>query len=278
MEKEIAILMAVYNGEKYLKEQIESIIGQTYDKWNLYIRDDGSTDCTLEIIRDFSKIDNRISLIDDPQKHLGPSASFMRLLQNTHSDLYMFCDQDDIWLPEKIEKSLDVYNSYTHNGVPIVVHTDVEVVNEKLEILAKSHWKDCNLDPNRLKSYNYLALCCYTQGNTMLFNEEAKQLCFPYKGQFMHDWWVSTRVLKANGAILSVKEPLVLYRQHANNVLGFSYGRNNSIKKKIANMQKIIQSNYDIYQRLKADNYGPIIKYMYYKLLLLYHMRMGKQY
>lgn len=273
MEKEIAILMAVYNGEKYLKEQIESIIGQTYDKWNLYIRDDGSTDCTLEIIRDFSKIDNRISLIDDPQKHLGPSASFMKLLQTTQSDLYMFCDQDDVWLSTKIEKSLEAFLIYSHRGQPIVVHTDVEVVNEKLETLAKSHWKDCNLDPDKLKTYNYLALCCYTQGNTMLFNEAAKQLCIPYSGLFMHDWWVSTRVLKANGIIVSVKEQLVLYRQHTNNVLGFSYGKNNSIVKKIGKLRGILQSNYENYEKLRTDNYGSIFKYVYYKLLLLYHMR-----
>ena len=276
MDKEIAILMACYNGEKYLKEQIGSIISQTYSRWKLYIRDDGSTDGTLEIVRNYSRIDNRITLIDDSEKHLGPSKSFMRLLQSTHSDLYMFCDQDDVWLPEKIKKSLDAYDSFGNNNIPIVVHTDVVIVNEELDTLAKSHWKDCHLDPDRLKSYNFLALCCYTQGNTMLFNDQAKQLCSPYTGLFMHDWWVSTRVLRSNGVILSVKEPLVLYRQHTNNVMGFSYGRNNSIRNKIKNLRNNFHSNYVIYKRLKSDNYGSIFKYIYYKWLLLFHMRVKK--
>lgn len=273
MDREIAVLMAVYNGEKYLKEQVESIIGQTYSHWKLYIRDDGSTDETLKIIRGYSKKDNRISLIDDPEKHLGASSSFMRLLKNIHSDLYMFCDQDDVWLSTKIEKTLDAYNKCLQKDIPIVIHTDVSVVNEKLDTLAKSHWEDCNLDPDKLKTYSYLALCCYTQGNTMLFNEAAKQLCIPYHELFMHDWWVSTRVLKAGGIIVSVKEPLVLYRQHSNNVMGFSYGRNNSMKNKIGKLRDVLQSNYEIYEKLRTDNYGSIFKYVYYKLLLLYHMR-----
>ena len=100
------ILLATYNGEKFLKEQINSLLDQSYKNWKLLIRDDMSTDCTMAILSDYiSKYPDKIKLLKS-NKRLGPCQSFNYLLQKSDSDYVMFCDQDDIWLPEKIELSL----------------------------------------------------------------------------------------------------------------------------------------------------------------------------
>ena len=101
----IAILLSTYNGSKYLREQLNSIIDQTVKDWILYVRDDGSTDETIDIIKEYVSLYPNINYIEDIQ-NLGSARSFMKLLSLVEADHYMFCDQDDVWLPTKIEVSL----------------------------------------------------------------------------------------------------------------------------------------------------------------------------
>ena len=103
--KKIDILMATYNGEKYLVEQLDSIINQTYRNWNLLIRDDNSTDKTLEIIQNYHKKDKRIKILKDNKGNLGIVRNFEELLKSSESEFIMFSDQDDIW----VENKLDMY-------------------------------------------------------------------------------------------------------------------------------------------------------------------------
>lgn len=280
-DKRVAILLATYNGSDYLKEQIDSIINQTYKNWTLYIRDDGSNDETLAFVDNLCKSNNRIMLINDSEKHVGAAKSFMRLLENIDSELYMFCDQDDVWKDDKIKISLDAYDEVNadKSRTPIVVHTDVSVTDENLNIIVKSQWKDSNIYPDKLKSYNMLAICCYTQGNTMLFNNKAKELCFPLKDTIlMHDWWVSTRVMKAGGVIKSVYEPTLLYRQHADNVLGVRTGKANSILSRFLSLNEAINENRSLYKSIRNDGFGSLIKYLLCKAALLYHMHATNNY
>lgn len=102
----VAILMATYNGERYLVEQIESILSQTETDWTLYIQDDGSKDNTLDIIRQYAEGD-KIVFVDSGLTRQGACLNFMSLLNKVESRYYMFCDQDDVWLPEKIELSME---------------------------------------------------------------------------------------------------------------------------------------------------------------------------
>ena len=104
----ISILLSTYNGEKYLSEQLDSILQQSYQNFIIYIRDDGSNDNTLNIIMYYvHNFPSKIKLVDDKVKHRGAKLSFIWLMSHIESDYYMFCDQDDVWLPNKIELSID---------------------------------------------------------------------------------------------------------------------------------------------------------------------------
>lgn len=274
MKNNLVILMAAFNGGKYIKEQIDSIISQSHNDWNLYIRDDGSTDNTLNIIKEYCKKDSRIHLFEDKNLHIGVKNSFLRLLESVESELYMFCDQDDVWLPTKIEHTVNLYNKVRlKHDVPIVIHTDAEVVDAELRTISKSYWGTAHIVPERYnKDYSLLAIMTCTQGTTMLFNDKAKKLCYPYGDFFkMHDWWVSTRVLKNGGLIEALHETTILYRQHSSNVYGVSYGDELKISSKIKKLSDVYQINKNKYLYLKKDGYGSVLKYLYNKLRIIFY-------
>ena len=266
--------MAAYNGGKFIEEQINSIINQTYTNWVLYIRDDGSTDNTVEIINEYCKKDSRIHLFNDKELHIGAKKSFLRLLEKVEADLYMFCDQDDVWLTTKIEHSINLYKTvYNKYDTPLVIHTDAEVVDAQLNTISKSYWKSTHIVPERLnRSYDLLAILTCTQGTTMLFNDKAKKLCFPYDDFFtMHDWWVSTRVLKAGGHIEALHEATILYRQHSSNVYGVSYGEDLKLSGKLKKLSEVYLINKNKYQYLKKDGYGSVLKYLFNKMRIVFY-------
>ena len=134
----VNILLSTYNGEQYLKEQVKSIQDQTYQDWQLLIRDDGSTDGTVEIIQELVAQDERIRFINQGAiENLGVIKSFHALLKYEKADLYCFSDQDDVWLPEKI--ALQVAEAAKHpQEVPLLVYTDLKVVDENLNVQHES--------------------------------------------------------------------------------------------------------------------------------------------
>lgn len=268
--RKIAILMATYNGEKYIEEQLKSIQNQTFEDWTLYIRDDGSTDNTLQICHEIASSDNRIIIIEEDKKeNLGAANSFLRLLSIVESDYYMFSDQDDVWKNNKIEISFQACLENEKTGLPIVVHSDSTLVDSSLNLIVDSYWNAINLDPDKLKTYYYLALSSYAQGATMLFNYSARKITLPlptYK--VMHDWWVSTRTIKNKGSIISIKQPTILYRQHGENVLGVRWGEKAKITSRLKRINEVFKSSYNSYQRIKADGYGSLLLFLYYKFKL----------
>ena len=134
----VTILMSTYNGENFLAEQIESIQQQTYTDWTLLIRDDGSKDKTREIIKRFALEDDRITFVNpDQTENLGVIKSFFTLLKYQESDYYLFSDQDDTWLPEKLSLQLEEASRYSSDK-PLLVYTDLKVVNQDLEVIHES--------------------------------------------------------------------------------------------------------------------------------------------
>ena len=134
----IDVLMTTYNGEKYLKEQIESILKQTYKNINLIISDDCSTDNTRDILKEYQNVKN--IKIYYQNKNLGYVANFEFLLKHVENDIYMLSDQDDVWIPTKIEETLRKLEEDNAD----LVFTDLEVVNKNLELINKSFNKSMN--------------------------------------------------------------------------------------------------------------------------------------
>lgn len=154
----IAICMATYNGESYLREQIDSVLNQTYRNWVLFIRDDNSVDGTLQILRQYVCLHpDKIVLIEDPALPGGGAkqnfASILQWVSRQHSFSYfMFSDQDDVWLDTKIERSLQFLKQHeSDQGTPLLVHTDLTVVDRQLSVLDESFFHYRKLDPHQTK-------------------------------------------------------------------------------------------------------------------------------
>lgn len=213
----VNILMATYNGEKFLAQQIESIQKQTFKEWNLLIRDDGSSDKTCDIIRNFTAKDSRIRFINENEHHnLGVIKSFFTLVNYEVADFYFFSDQDDVWLPEKLSVSLEAAK-HKASDVPLLVYTDLKVVNQELNVLqdsmirAQSHHANTTLLPELTENT--------VTGGTMMINHALAEKWFTPNDILMHDWFLA--LLAASlGEIIYLDLPTQLYRQHDNNVLG----------------------------------------------------------
>ena len=222
----IGILMATYNGEKFVSEQIDSILSQTYKNWVLLIHDDGSNASTIDILRSYQNgYPQRIILIDDGIRCGGAKENFAYLFKiakiNYNFDYIMFSDQDDVWLPFKIETVLKqmIESENKYPETPICVYTDLTVVDENLKLISNSCWKYQRINPaenttNRLLSRNVAAGC------TMILNRAAFNIIFniPEKS-VIHDWWVAL-VVSTFGKMFYIGTSTILYRQHAFNVYG----------------------------------------------------------
>lgn len=220
MEK-IDILLATYNGEKFVKEQIESILNQTYENFNLIISDDASTDNTLNILEEYEKKDTRIKVFKK-EKNEGLINNFEFLLKNVTSDYFMFSDQDDIWKKDKIEKSINKLKE-KNSGL---VYTDLEIVDEKLNVIYPSYWKYKQIYKKIIKYNNFEALYLnnFVTGCTILAKSKYIKdiLPLPRNSKFvLHDYWTAL-IISAKDKISYVEEPTIQYRQHKNNRVGSS--------------------------------------------------------
>ena len=216
----ISILLSTYNGEKYLRAQLDSLFSQSYKNFKLIARDDGSSDKSLEILKYYD-----IELLPG-NENIGVKSSFETLLkyafENSDAKYFMFCDQDDIWNQDKIEKTLkkmlELENLYGDN-IPLLVHTDLEVVNENLETLSSSMWKSEHINP-KANTLNKLLIQNTITGCTMMINRNLaiKSLSISSKA-IMHDWWIGL-VATTFGKIGFIEESTMKYRQHGKSDTG----------------------------------------------------------
>lgn len=247
----IAILLSTYNGSKYLREQLNSIIDQTITDWVLYIRDDGSTDETMSIIKEYVSLYTNVSYIGDSD-NLGSARSFMKLLESVDADYYMFCDQDDVWLPTKIEISLMEMEKqevlHPHN-IPILISTNLVIVDKNLNIISNSFWEYSKFDVNLILQ-QYLCITNFITGCTTFFNKRAKEVSIQssYENIIMHDYWIGLCVYANGGVIMPIDTPTIYYRQHENNVLGAGKeSERPSLIKKIISIKKNYAYNKTLY-------------------------------
>ena len=222
MESSVEILLSTYNGEKYLNAQLDSILQQDYANWKLVIRDDGSKDATLSVIAEYvSKYPDKINLYKDTDGNLGFSNSFTKLLKQSTADYVMYCDQDDYWLPNKISTMLAVMleQEVLLPTKAHVVFSDLQVADDALDIIA----------PSFLKRMHYVSgagmqiffLKNYVPGCNILFNRKLVQQAMKTENIInLHDHWL-LMVCGAVGKLTFIDKPLMKYRMHDANTIGF---------------------------------------------------------
>lgn len=270
-KKNTAILMATYNGEDFIEKQIDSLLLQSYQYWHLYIHDDGSHDNTINIIKCYTdSYAEKITLLDYPPQG-GACRNFLSLLEQVDADYFLFCDQDDIWLHEKVETEMirmkQLEMDYPEK--PIVVFSDLEVVNSSMEVISPSMWNAIGICPKMVNGFTKGGVHEYVTGCTMLFNRKAKEETLRHSAQkaIMHDVWVTLCVLKAHGVASGIEKPLVRYRQHDTNTLGASSQEILSLRYKLHNIRHILRHDIAHWQMLQSLGYGSFGKFLYYKYI-----------
>lgn len=277
----VCILLASYNGEKYISQQIESIIKQTFTNWKLIIRDDGSIDNTIALIKSLSLLDDRIELIFDGDKNLGPFGNFYRLTEyaNLHHkpDYVLYSDQDDFWFDEKIDILLQTIK-YHENKIkqkPILVHSNYQLADQNLNRIFISNNRE-NVDKMKKQSTFYNIIFqnniygCTTIVNKYLIDKSLEDYLICEN----HDHWMA---LNASwyGEIFYLNRKLMFYRQHFENVTGSSLTRKPYYKKifsfysdlkigRISLLKKIIYLDYfhkknNLKQYILSDNTNHIM-------------------
>ena len=219
-KEQIDILLATYNGEKYLSELIDSILSQTYKNIRLIISDDCSKDNTREILDKYKKEDSRV-IVYKQEQNQGYVKNFEFLLKKVESDYYMLADQDDVWLPEKVEKSLQKLKAENAD----LVFGDLEVVDQNLKTIYPS-FNDFMLLSRKIQKYiksyklNYLYNCI--TGCTILAKSKFISQILPMpttSKYFIHDHWIGI-IMSTYGKLAYMPEKYIKYRQHGDNQVG----------------------------------------------------------
>lgn len=219
----VAVLLATYNGVDYIEDQLKSIQDQTHHDWSLWVSDDGSTDGTLEKIATFQSDnpDKIIHLSMGPKS--GAAANFLTLLANPDlpAGAIAFCDQDDIWMPDKLQRALSSLmgvqgpTAYSCTDIPIDHHNDQVAPSKR----------------RKIASFRNALVQNIMRGNSIVLNETGVTLmrstvgaALTGQGVKFHDWWVYLVITGAGGQVILDPKPGLFYRQHARNVLGANVG------------------------------------------------------
>ncbi|MDX2028860.1 MAG: glycosyltransferase family 2 protein [Alphaproteobacteria bacterium] len=218
--KSVAILLCTKNGEKYLEEQLASYQQQTYSNWRLYVSDDGSTDNTLAIIRRFAdRVPNPVEIKSGPGE--GFVQNFLSFLSGPAitADYFAYSDQDDIWLPDKLERAI-AWHETIPPGQPALYCGRVQVIS--------ADGRDLGLSPRipRMPSFKNALVENIASGNTSVFNVAARNLlgAAGMASVVLHDWWTYQVVTACGGQVWYDMQPCLKYRQHKNNVIGANRG------------------------------------------------------
>lgn len=242
MHEKVDVVLASYQGGLYIREQILSILNQSHPYIHIWVRDDGSKDDTIAIVKALQQeYPGRITLLPT-ENRLGVKGNFSELMAQATADYVFFADQDDKWLPNKVEitlKRMKKLEAKHGTDTPLLVHTDLAVVRADLSVINPSFWKYSNLKPS-CSSLNRLLVQNVITGCTVLINRPLLNLCLPIPAEaIMHDWWIGL-VAAAFGHIDYVKTSTMLYRQHGKNDTGAKkYSLWNELKKMKKEINKI---------------------------------------
>lgn len=226
--KKVQILMSTYNGEEYIREQLDSILAQNYPDVDILIRDDGSTDDTFVILKEYEEMHNNITAYQG--KNIGVNKSFFELLRKSNADYIGFCDQDDYWLPEKIERAVEQLEQMSG---PALYCSAKTLVNANLEPLESQ--QDARLIPG----FGNAVIESICSGCTTLMNRELVNIIKERLPEDVihHDWWCYM-VATYLGSMYYDKNSYIYYRQHGRNEVGASGSAWDMIKAKARDLKK----------------------------------------
>jgi glycosyltransferase involved in cell wall biosynthesis len=214
----VQILLSTYNGAAYLKPQMESLLSQEHARVAILVRDDGSSDGTVALLREYQAAHPDIEIVRGA--NVGFAQSFVELLtlSSPTVDYIAFCDQDDVWLPDKMSRAAHILDGCPKE-TPTLYCSRFTAVDEHLAVLGQSRILKREL------SFRNALVECPTPGPTIVINQAARRLLLRGipRSLYSHDWWVYL-VVSAFGKIVFDQEPSVLYRQHASNVVGTRVG------------------------------------------------------
>lgn len=240
----VDILLATYNGEKYIDALLASLSQQSFTDWRLIVRDDNSTDATIQRIEWFKKYINPNVVILPTESRAGIKGNFSLLMEYSTAPYVMLCDQDDVWLPRKIAVSLDAIQKMDASK-PALVHTDLIVVDNNLDTLADSFLEYSGLEGRYSSDFKSMLIQNVVTGCTVIMNRKLVELATPIPNSaIMHDWWIAL-VSTALGNTVYLPDSTILYRQHGNNDTGATPFNAATVIRKMLNLK-------DIHQRIVA--------------------------
>lgn len=248
----IVVLMSTYNGEKFLREQIDSLLAQTYPV-EIYVRDDGSTDSTQSILDEYRK--NKC-LEWYTGENLKPAKSFWNLVQTApQADYYAFCDQDDVWFPDKIERAIKRLTQEENRNRPLLYCSNVTVTDADLKPISKMIAGEVYTD------FAHSLIYSLAPGCTMVFNAQARNEMIKYdmnkEFEIIHDW-LAHKIIAMLGTVIYDHEMTMYYRQHGNNVIG--------VQKKGCRISQFIKKVKRVlgkYANVRSDNAKSLLNVYY---------------
>jgi glycosyltransferase involved in cell wall biosynthesis len=220
----VEVLLATYNGERFLREQIDSILSQDYRNLRVLARDDGSNDGTTAILKEYEqRFPDRFRTMPPGAPTGSAKDNFLLLMKASASDYVCFSDQDDLWLPGKVSKTMQAMSALeSRHGTdtPLLVFTDLQVVDDALKPLHESFWRQAGIVPEHINRLAAVLVHNPVTGCTMLINRPLLDMSVEMPGEaVMHDSWIAL-LASAFGASKAVAAKTVLYRQHDRNVIG----------------------------------------------------------
>ena len=259
----LSVALCTYNGEKFISEQLQSIEGQTVLPDELIICDDNSTDKTLENLNIFAKNAPFPVRIYHNDESLGVIRNFEKAILLCKGEYVALSDQDDVWLPDKLEKGIALMKreeeKHTGENSPMLVHSDLKVVNQNLELISESlmHMQKIH-NENSEQALKTLLVQNYVTGCTVIINKKLKEIATPFpNGIIMHDWWLAL-LAASEGKIAYLEESTILYRQHGENSVGAKkYFSIKNLKKALSFDEMKSQIKKTIVQATAFSKYKP---------------------
>lgn len=263
----IDILLSTYNGERYISELLDSFKSQNYKDFRILIRDDISSDNTVEIAENFKENNNiNIKIIKDNKGNLGSTGSFNELLKYVTADYFMFCDQDDVWCPDKISQSINAIKELENKNttiLPCLVFTDLYITDSNLNITSDSFIRYNKLDTKVIKDISKTLSLSVAPGCTMIMNKTCLKYIKNIPSFVTHDFWAIIMIVKY-GIVEYLDIPTIMYRQHSNNVIGANLSGYKYMLYKIKKFNKWISTYYKLFKILPFK--VNITKFIFWKI------------